>query len=65
VTIRKHKAIAIRPNRILRIETEDTIPKDVDERSKGHRGTGVSGMGLLNGINRERADRIDAQLIEL
>src|SRR5439155_21299042 len=55
VTVRQHKAIAIGPDRILRIETEYAVPDGIDEWGEGHRRTGMSGFRLLNGINRERA----------
>ena len=60
VTVRQHKAIAIGPDRILRIETEYAVPDRVDEWCEGHGCTRVSGFRLLNGINRERANGVDA-----
>src|SRR3989442_6750392 len=52
VTVRQHKAIAIGPDRILRIETEYAVPDGIDEWGKRHRRTRMSGFRLLNGINR-------------
>src|ERR1700747_1420568 len=64
MAVRQHEAIAIGPNRFLRIEVEDTIPDRIDERRERHWRSGMPGVGLLNGIDGERANRVDAQLIE-
>ena len=60
MTVRKHKAIAIGPDRILRIETEYAVPDGIDEWREGHWRTRMSGFRLLNGINRERTNGVDA-----
>ena len=60
MAVRQHKPVAIGPDGILRIETEYAIPKRIDEWRQGHRRTRVSGLGLLNGINRERTNCVDA-----
>ncbi len=62
---RQHESISIRPNRIRRIEPEDSLPETVGDRSHGHRGARMTGVGLLHGIHRKRTDRIDAGLVEL
>jgi hypothetical protein len=49
----------------MRIEFEDTIPYRIDERRERHWRSRVPGVGLLHGIDGERANRVDAQLIEL
>ena len=64
MTVREDEPVAVRPDRILGIETHHAVPERVDQRRKGHRRSGMSRLGLLDGINRERADRIDRQLIQ-
>src|SRR5215469_6296720 len=64
MAVRKHKAIAIGPDRVLRIKFEDTIPYRIDEWRERHGRSGVPGVGLLHGIDGERANRVDTQLIE-
>jgi len=65
MTVGEHEAVAVGPNRILRIKAHDPVPQRVDERRKRHRRAGMSGFGLLHGVDRERANRVDRQLIEL
>src|SRR5436309_10177978 len=65
VTVREHEPIAIGPDGILGIEPHHAVPERVDQRCERHRSAGVSGPGLLDRIDREGADRVDAQLIEL
>jgi hypothetical protein len=65
MAVREHKAIAIGPDRVLRIEFEDTIPYRIDKRGERHWRSGVPGVGLLYGIDGERATRVDAQCVEL
>src|SRR5215475_5326863 len=64
MAVRKHEAIAIGPDRVPRIKFEHTIPYRIDKRRERHWRSGVSGVGLLHGIDGERANRVDAQLIE-
>ena len=35
-----------------------------DHRRQSHRRTGVAGIGLLHGIHRQRANRVNAELID-
>ena len=43
----------------------DPVPDRIDQRRQRHRRTRMSGIRLLDGIDRERADRVDRQLIEI
>ncbi len=63
VPVRQHEAVAIGPDRILRIEAQEMLPQRVDHRRQGHRRPGVAGERLLHGIHRQGADRVDAQLV--
>src|SRR5215475_13080729 len=64
MAVREYEAIAIGPDRILRVEAQDAIPDRIDQRRERHRRAGVSGFGLLDSVDRERADGVDAQLIK-
>jgi hypothetical protein len=44
---------------ILRVESQDAIPNGINERRQGHGCAGVTGLGCLDGINGESADRVD------
>ena len=64
MTVREHEAVSIGPDRILRIEAHHAIPDRIDQRRECHRRTGMSRFRLLHGVDGERADRVDAQLIK-
>ena len=65
VAVRQHETIAIGPDRILRVEAHDPVPDRVDERRQRHRRAGMTGFRLLDGVDRERADRVDRQEVEV
>jgi hypothetical protein len=65
MAVRQNEAVAIRPDRILRIETHDPVPQRIDQRRQGHRRTGMARLRLLDGVDGQRANRVDRQLIEL
>ena len=65
VAVREHEAVAIGPDRISRVEAHHAVPERVDQWGERHRRAGMSGLCLLDGIDREGADGVDAQLIEL
>ncbi len=62
---RQHEPVPVWPDGIVRIEPHDPLPETVGDGSHGHRGSRVAGVGLLYGIHRKGADRIDAGLVEL
>ena len=64
MAVGEHEAIAVGPDRIVRIEAHDAIPEGVDEGRQRHRRAGMSRLGLLDRINRQRANGVDAQLID-
>src|SRR5215470_19466981 len=64
MTVREYEAIAIGPDWVLWIKFEGTIPYRIDERRERHRCSGMPGVSLLHGIDGERANRVDAQLIK-
>ena len=65
VAVGQHEAVAIGPDWVLRIEAQDLVPNRVDQRRQRHRRAGMTGVRLLDGVDRQRADRIDRELVEL
>ena len=50
VSVRQHEPVAVGPDRILGIKTEEILPQGVDHGRQRHRGTGVAGVGRLDRI---------------
>jgi hypothetical protein len=65
MTVGEQEPIAVRPDRILRIEPHDPVPERVDQRRQRHRRPRMPGIGLLDRVDRQRANAIDRQLIQL
>ena len=65
MAVRQDEAVAIGPDRILRIEAHDPVPQRIDQRRQRHRRAGMARLGLLDRVDGQRADRVDRQLIEL
>src|SRR5882762_2927176 len=65
VSIGKHEAVAVRPDRIFRVIAQKLLPQTVGDRSESHRRTGMARVRLLYRVHRKSANRIDTQLIEL
>ena len=61
----EHEAVAVGPRRILRVVAHDAAEQDVGGRRHGHRQAGVPGVRLLDRVHRQRADRVDAELLGL
>ncbi len=61
----EHEAVAIGPRRVRRVVGHDATEEEVRRRRHGHRQAGVPGVGLLDRIHRQRADRVDAELVGL
>src|SRR6266550_3060551 len=60
----QHKAVAVRPDRVLRIETEELLPQRVDDRSHSHRRTRMPRLRLLHSVNAQGADGVDAEVVD-
>jgi hypothetical protein len=56
---REHKTVSIGPVRHVGIDPEELRPQRVAHRRKRHRGAGMAGLRLLDGIHGERTDRVD------
>ena len=65
VAVRKNEAVAIGPDWIRRIVAQELLPKAVGYWRQAHGRPGVSGVRLLYSIDRQGADGIDAQRIQL
>src|ERR1700733_2957807 len=63
VAVRKHEAIAIRPDRIIGVEAKEMLPQRIGHGRQRHWGARMPGIGLLHGIHRERANGVYAKLI--
>jgi hypothetical protein len=59
------EAIAAGPDRIFGVEAQVTLPERIGDRGHRHRGPRVAGVGLLDRVDRQRADRVDAKLVEI
>ena len=64
MAVGQHEAISIRPGRIVRIETQEALPKRINDGRQCHWRAGMAGIGLLHGIHRECANGVYAKLIE-
>ena len=62
---RKHEAISIEPERIARVVLEEILENDVPHRRGAEWQTGMTGIRLLNGVDREGANRVDRERFKL
>src|SRR5439155_6047634 len=58
----EHEPVAIRPQRIARIESHVLRPEHVRHIRGAHGSAGVSRFRLLDGVGRQELDGVDAQL---
>lgn len=58
VAVRKNEAVAAEPLRISGIEAQMARPERRGDICHAHRHAGVAGLGFLNSIHGERADRV-------
>jgi hypothetical protein len=61
VAVAQHKAVAVGPMRVQRVVLEPATPQRHGHLGHAQRCAGVSGIGLLDGIHRQRADRVGHQ----
>ncbi len=64
VARREHEAIPVGPVRIARIVLQVALPEDERHRRGAERQSRMARVGLLDDVDRQRSDRIDAELIE-
>ena len=65
VARRQHEAVAVRPDRVGRIEAEEPLPERVRDGRDPDRRSGMSRARCLDRIDAQRPDRVDARLIEV
>src|SRR5437764_14344951 len=64
VTGGEQKAVAVRPLRIMGVITHKARPQHVSQRRATERQAGMARLGALYCVNRKRANRVDAKLVE-
>src|SRR5208282_5750050 len=60
----EHKAITVGPERAGGIVVQEILPERIHNRRQAHRSAGMSRVGLLHRVDRERSDGVDTKLIE-
>ena len=65
VPARQDEAVAVRPLRMTRAVAHDPRVQNVGHRRQRHWRPGMTGVRLLHAVHRERADRVDAQPVQL
>ena len=60
----EHEAVAVGPGRVGGVEAQVPREEDVRHRRRAHRHAGMTGLGLLHGVDGEEADGVDAALLE-
>ena len=61
---RQDEAVAVQPMRSLRVVAEELLPQGVARRRRIHGRAGMTRIGLLNGIDAQRPDRVDRQRVQ-
>ena len=61
---RQDESVAVPPERVGGVVAHHPREQRVGDRGQAHRRARVSGVRLLDGVDRERADRVHAQLVE-
>ena len=64
MAVGQNETVAVWPDRIVGVEAQELLPKRIDHRRQCHRRAGMAGIGLLHGIHRERANGVNAKLID-
>ena len=55
---RQHEAVAVRPGRVGGIEFEEAREQHGRDIGHAHRHAGMAGLRLLDGVDRQEADRV-------
>ena len=61
---RQDEAVAVGPLGVRGVVLEVAGPQHVRHGGEAHRHAGVAGVGLLHGVDRQKADGVDAGLLE-
>ena len=62
---RQHEAVAVRPDRIGGVEAQEALPQRVGDGGHRHRRPGVARVRLLDRVDRQRPDRVDAERVDV
>src|ERR1700678_2275578 len=65
MAVGEHKAVAIQPGWVSGIVAEKLLPQAVRHRRQPHGRARMSTIGLLHGVNREGANCVDGQSVQL
>jgi hypothetical protein len=65
VAAREHEAVAVRPVGAVRVVAKELAPHHVGHRRLSERRAGMSGFRLLDHVDGEKANRVDAQRVEV
>ena len=61
----EHEAVAVGPDRLVGVEAQEPLPEDVGDRGERHRRPRVARVRLLDRVDRQRADRVHGELVDL
>ena len=62
---REHEAVAVGPDRVGRVVAQVVLPELVGDRRQRHRRPRVPRVRLLHGVDRERANRVYGELVDV
>ena len=65
MAVRKHETVAVGPERVVWVKSQEVLPEAVGDWRKRHGCPRMAGVGLLHGIHRQRPDGVDTELIPL
>src|SRR6516165_10287472 len=65
MAVGQDEAVAVRPDRIVRIEPEYLLPQAVGDGRESHRSTRMAGVCGLHGVHGKGADCVDAQKVDI
>ena len=62
---REHETVAAIPLGVLGVVAHEAREEEISDGRHPHRHAGMPGVGFLHGVDREHADRVNAELIEV
>ena len=61
---RQHEAVAVEPLGVLGVVLEELVPEGVTHGCAAHRQAGVAAVGLVDGVNSQHPNAVDAERVE-
>ena len=61
----EHEAVAVGPLRVCRVVPHDPAEEDVRRGRERERRARVAGVRRLDGVDRQRPDRVDAEAVDV